>query len=94
MLRPRADEDPYYIALALRLRTSQRQLIPLARGTSSSRQRVDERDLLDVMIPYSGAVSVRNSAAERFRQALQQAREADELNRAALCSLEETAGGG
>jgi hypothetical protein len=55
---------------------------------------VDERDLLDVMIPYSGAVSVRNSAAERFRQALQQAREADELNRAALCSLEETAGGG
>jgi type I restriction enzyme M protein len=94
VLRPRADEDPYYIALALRLRTSQRQLIPLARGTSSSRQRVDERDLLDVMIPYSGAVSVRNSAAERFRQALQQAREADELNRAALCSLEETAGGG
>jgi hypothetical protein len=89
VLRPRADEDPYYLALALRLESSQRQLVPLARGTSSSRQRVDERDLLDVMIPYPQELAMRMSVADRFRQALDQAREAHVLNLAALSELED-----
>jgi hypothetical protein len=89
VLRPRADEDPYYLALALRLESSQRQLVPLARGTSSSRQRVDERDLLDVMIPYLLEPAARQAVTDRFREALNQARQAYALNLAALSELED-----
>lgn len=79
------------VALALRIETSQRQLTPLARGTSSSRQRMDERDLLGVMIPYPHESAVRKSVADQFREALVQAREACALNLAALRVLEDHA---
>jgi len=43
--------DPYYLAYVLRTEIGLCQLIHLGRGTSSSRRRVDEEELLNVQVP-------------------------------------------
>lgn len=87
ILRAQPTEDPYFIALALKAKTSQRQIIPLARGTSSSRRRVRERDLLSVILPYPDVVT-RQTMATQFREALERARHALALNRESLLALD------
>ncbi|MGW3397356.1 hypothetical protein [Streptomyces hydrogenans] len=51
ILRARNGVDPNYVAFALRTDLCRTQLLHLGRGTSSSRRRVDESDLLDVLVP-------------------------------------------
>jgi type I restriction enzyme M protein len=87
VLHAREGEDPYFIALALKAKTSQRQIVPLARGTSSSRRRVREQDLLNIIIPYP-EVTIRQRVATQFRQALNRARTALVLNCESLFALD------
>ncbi len=87
VLRARPEEDPYFIALALRAQTSQRQIIPLARGTSSSRRRVREQDLLGITLPYPDAAA-RQRLVNPFREALEQARHALAINCDSILALE------
>ncbi|MBE3559680.1 MAG: N-6 DNA methylase [Ktedonobacteraceae bacterium] len=87
ILRPRQGEDPYFIALALRTTTSQRQILPLAKGTSSSRRRVREQDLTGILLPYP-QLSLRKQISEQFRTALESARNALSDNCASLLTLE------
>ncbi len=51
ILRARNGVDPNYVAFALRTDLCRTQLLHLGRGTSSSRRRVDESELLDVLVP-------------------------------------------
>lgn len=51
ILRARNGVDPNYVAFALRTELCRTQLLHLGRGTSSSRRRVDENELLDVLVP-------------------------------------------
>jgi hypothetical protein len=66
-------EDPYFVALALASDVVTRQIVPLARGTSSSRRRVMLSDLLDVVIPFP-PLATRLQLARRFREAIDAAR--------------------
>ena len=88
VLRPKVGEDPYFIAMALKTQLSQRQILPLARGTSSSRRRVREQDLLSIVLPYPDT-STRVSIAAQFRESLARVRNALVLNKAALSMLED-----
>lgn len=87
ILRPNSGEDPYFISLALKTQTSQRQILPLARGTSSSRRRVRDEDLLSILIPYPDA-SVRKEISTQFREAIERSRNALKDNSMALSKLE------
>lgn len=75
VLRVKEEETPYFLALALRTETSQRQILPLARGTSTSRRRVRNEDLLNIIIPYPDA-PIRQELSTAFREALDATREA------------------
>jgi hypothetical protein len=66
-------EDPYFVALALASDVSTRQIVPLARGTSSSRRRVMLSDLFDVVVPFP-PLATRLQFARRFREAIDTAR--------------------
>lgn len=68
-------QNPYFVALALRTSTSQRQILPLARGTSSSRRRVRDEDLLQIILPYP-EFSMRQELSTKFREALEMTRKA------------------
>lgn len=87
VIRPKSGEDPYFIAMALKTQLSQRQILPLARGTSSSRRRVREQDLLTIVLPYPDT-STRISIASQFRESLTSVRNALVLNSEALLTLE------
>ncbi len=87
VLRAKQGEDPYFIALALKAKTSQRQIVPLARGTSSSRRRVREQDLLNILLPYP-PIATRQRIATQFREALECARNAFSLHRELLLALD------
>lgn len=87
VLRAKQGEDPYFIALALKAKTSQRQIVPLARGTSSSRRRVREQDLLNILLPYPD-VAIRQRIATQFREALERARKAFALHSELLFALD------
>lgn len=52
VLRPKGGIDPHLLTLALRSDLVYRQVVPLARGTSSSRMRVRPKALLSVYVPY------------------------------------------
>lgn len=88
ILRCKPNEDPYFIALALKAETSQRQIIPMARGTSSSRRRVREQDLLGIRVPYPDSAT-RQRIAAQFRTALENARDAFRLNYESQQNLDE-----
>jgi hypothetical protein len=87
ILRAKPGENPYFIALSLRTKISQRQILPLARGTSSSRRRVRDQDLLGIMLPYPD-VAVRQEIGTKFLEALEMARKAFSSNSGLLQLLE------
>ena len=47
----KAKKYPYYLAFVLSSHPTHQQLVSLGRGTSSSRRRIDERDLKNVFVP-------------------------------------------
>lgn len=75
IFRVKRGENPYFIALALRTETSQRQILPLARGTSTSRRRVRNQDLLDIILPYPD-FAIRQEISSKFCEALEMSRKA------------------
>lgn len=87
VLHVKQGEDPYFIALALRTKTSQRQILPLAKGTSTSRRRVRNEDLLGIIIPYP-KTQMRQEIAATFHNALEMARRALIMNCELLSVLE------
>jgi len=87
VLRPKPGVNPYLLTLALRTDLVRRQVIPLAHGTSSSRRRVNPRDLLSIYVPYSEDER-QVLLAEQFRQAAEMARQAARLNAQALAEFE------
>lgn len=87
VLHTKPGENPYFIALALRTSVSQRQILPLARGTSSSRRRVRDQDLLGITLPYPD-VAIRQEIGTKFLEALEMARKAFSSNSKLLQQLE------
>ncbi len=88
ILRVRPGADPYFVALALKAQTSQRQFIPLARGTSSSRRRIRDEDLLRIIIPYPNA-EMRREIGAQFRDAIERTRRAYAQGHLALKLLDQ-----
>lgn len=82
-------QSPYFVALALRTSTSQRQILPLARGTSSSRRRVRDEDLLSIILPYP-EFSTRQELSTKFQEVLEMTRKALLSNHELLCVLEKS----
>jgi type I restriction enzyme M protein len=74
VLRP-SGIDPFELALLLRSPNLQEQLAARARGTSSSRRRVDDREILDLPMPDPAQRPAPGDVAA-FREALASDREA------------------
>jgi len=87
ILRVKTGENPYFIALALRTKTSQRQILPLARGTSTSRRRVRDQDLLGIILPYPD-IAIIHEISSKFCEALEMSRKALASNAELLRILE------
>lgn len=82
-------QSPYFVALALRTSTSQRQILPLARGTSSSRRRVRNEDLLQIILPYP-EFPMRQELSTKFHEVLEMTRKALLNNHELLYVLEKS----
>jgi type I restriction enzyme M protein len=87
VLRPKPGINPYLLVLALRTDLVRRQIVPLARGTSSSRRRVNPRDLLSIYVPYLEEER-QMTLAEQFRRATEMTRQAARMNTQALTEFE------
>lgn len=88
VLQVKEGEDPYFVALALKTSLAQRQIVPLSRGTSSSRRRIHQNALLAISIPYPDS-TIRQKVATQFFNALEEARTALTLNNNSFSVLEQ-----